>query len=123
MATSKENLEEIEFAKNHLLVKSGLDDTCKKQLLKLLNTAAIATNGISLEEKEQKVTEAILGMVIAQMAFLDSIDKKIDAANKEQCKTCKAMKLAKDVEEQKQQEEIINAWKDANGYKDASKDH
>ena len=28
------------------------------------------------------------------------------------------MKLANDVEEQKKQEEIINAWKEANGYKD-----
>ena len=118
MATSKENLEEIEFAKNHLLAKSSLDETCKKKLLKLLNTAAIATNGISLEEKVQKVTEAIFGMVIAQMAFLDSIEKRIDTSNKEQCKNCKAMKLANDVEEQKKQEEIIKAWKDANGYKD-----
>ena len=115
MATSKENLEEIEFAKNHLLAKSSLDETCKKKLLKLLNTAAIATNGISLEEKVQKVTEAIFGMVIA---LLDSIEKRIDTSNKEQCKNCKAMKLANDVEEQKKQEEIIKAWKDANGYKD-----
>ena len=28
------------------------------------------------------------------------------------------MKLALDVEEQKKQEEIINAWKEANGYKE-----
>ena len=28
------------------------------------------------------------------------------------------MKLANDVEEQKKQEEIINAWKEANGIKD-----
>lgn len=29
------------------------------------------------------------------------------------------MKLANDVEEQKHKEEIINAWKEANGIKDA----
>lgn len=55
---------------------------------------------------------------MTQIAFLDSIDKKIELANKEQCKTCKAMKMAEDAEEEKKREEIINAWKDANGYKD-----
>ena len=60
-------------------------------------------------------------MVVSQITFLDSVDKKIDAANKEQCTQCKAMKLANDVEEQKKQEEIINAWKEANGYKDEAK--
>ena len=30
------------------------------------------------------------------------------------------MKLANDVEEQKKQEEIINAWKEANGIKDGT---
>lgn len=31
------------------------------------------------------------------------------------------MKLANDVEEQKKQEEIIAAWKEANGYRDTGK--
>lgn len=52
--------------------------------------------------------------------FLDSVDKKIATANKEQCSTCKAMKLAIDTEEQKKQEDIINAWKEANGIKDGN---
>lgn len=47
---TKEVLEEAEFAKNHLM-NSNLDDRCKKSLLRLLNTATIATNGISTEEK------------------------------------------------------------------------
>lgn len=55
-------------------------------------------------------------MVVSQITFLDSVDKKIEAANREQCKTCKAMKLADDVEEQKKREEIIDAWKRENGY-------
>lgn len=117
MAISKEILEETEFAKNHLL-QSNLDDKCKKSLLRLINISTLATNGISLEEKVQKVTEAICGMVLSQITFLDSVDKKIENANKEQCNSCKAMKLALDVEEQKKQEEIINAWKEANGYKE-----
>jgi len=47
---TKETLEEAEVAKNHLL-NSSLDDRCKKSLLRLLNTATMATNGISTEEK------------------------------------------------------------------------
>lgn len=117
MAISKEILEETEFAKNHLL-QSGLDSKCKKSLLRLISISTIATNDISLEEKVQKVTEAVCGMVLSQITFLDSVDKKIENANREQCNSCKAMKLALDVEEQKKQEEIINAWKEANGYKD-----
>jgi len=64
MAISKEILEETEFAKNHLL-QSNLDDKCKKSLLRLINISTLATNGISLEEKVQKVTEAICGMVLS----------------------------------------------------------
>lgn len=57
-------------------------------------------------------------MVLSQITFLDSIEKKIIIANQEKCNSCKAMKLANEVEEQKRQEEIINAWKEANGIKD-----
>lgn len=119
MAISKEIIEETELAKNHLM-QSSLDDKCKKSLLRLINVSTTATNGLSLEEKVQKVTEAICGMVLSQITFLDSVDKKIEKSNTEQCKSCKAMKLANDVEEQKKQEEIINAWKEANGYKEPS---
>ena len=59
-------------------------------------------------------------MVISQITFLDSIDKKIEQANTEKCESCKAMKHVNDIEEQKRQEEIINAWKEANGIKDTS---
>lgn len=119
MALSKEIEEDTEFAKNHLM-QSSLNEKCKKSLLRLLNTSTLATNGISIEEKVQKITEAILGMVISQITFLDSVDKKIETSNKEQCKKCKAMKLANNVEEQKKKDEIIEAWKQANGIKDNS---
>ena len=118
MSIPKNIVEDTEFAKNHLM-QSSLDEKCKKQLLSLLHTASEATNGITLEEKVQKITESILGLVISQITFLDSVDKKIATANQEKCNGCKAMKLANDTEEQKRQEEIINAWKEANGIKDA----
>lgn len=114
---TKEILEEAEFAKSHLM-NSSLDDRCKKSLLRLLNTATLATNGISTEEKIQKITEAIQGLVLSQITFLDTVDKKIEKANKEQCISCKAMRHANEVEEQKEREEIIAKWKEANGYKD-----
>ena len=50
MSMSKEIFEETEFAKNHLM-QTNLDEKCKKSLLRLLNISAMATNGLSLEEK------------------------------------------------------------------------
>lgn len=119
MSLQKDIIEESEFAKNHLM-QSKLDEKCKKSLLRLLSISTMATNGISLEEKVQKITEIIHGLVISQITFLDSVDKKIEAANKEQCKSCKAMKHANDVEEEEKREEIIDAWKMANGIKDTN---
>lgn len=113
MALNKDIIEEAEFAKNHLM-QSDLDDKCKKSLLRLLNISTMATNGISTEEKVQKITEIIQGLVISQITFLDSIDKRIEIASKEHCKTCKAMKHAIDVEEEEKAEKIIAAWKAAN---------
>ena len=81
MALSKEIEEEVEFAKNNLM-SSSLDDRCKKSLLRLLNTATLATNGLSVEEKIQKITEAIFGLVLSQLTFHDTVDKKIENANK-----------------------------------------
>ncbi len=118
MAFSKETLEDTEFAKSHLL-QSNLDDKCKKSLLRLLNMSLTATNGLSLDDKVQALSETIVGLVASQITFLDSVDKKIETANREQCKTCKAMKHASEVEEQKKREEIIAAWKDAHGIKDS----
>ena len=117
---TKEIQEEAEFAKNHLM-NSNLDDRCKKSLLRLLNISTMATNGISTEEKIQKITEAIQGLVLSQITFLDTVDKKIEKANKEQCNNCKAMRHANKVEEEAEREEIIRKWKEANGIFDDNK--
>ena len=107
MALSKEILEEAELAKNHLM-NSSLDDRCKKSLLRLLNTTTLATNGLSVEEKIQKITESIHGLILSQITFLDTVDKKIDTANKAQCVNCKAMHHANEVEEEKERQKIID---------------
>lgn len=114
MALSKETIEATEFAKSQLM-NSDLDETVKKQLHNLLTVSMMATNGISVEEKIQKITECISDLVILQCTFLHTVDKKIALANKEQCKSCKAMQHTLDDEEQKEKDEIIEAWKVANG--------
>lgn len=112
-----EILEEAELAKSHLM-GSNLDDRCKKSLMRLLNISTMATNGLSVEEKIQKITEAIHGLVLSQITFLDSVDKKIAKANAEKCKDCKAMRHADDMEAREEREEIIKQWKQANGISD-----
>lgn len=119
MALSKEIQEEAELAKNHLM-NSNLDDRCKKSLLRLLNTTTLATNGLSVEEKMQKITESIHGLIISQITFLDTVDKKIETANKAQCVDCKAMKHATEVEAEKERQAIIAQWKEANGIVDST---
>ena len=121
MALSKEILEEPELAKNHLM-NSSLDDRCKKSLLRLLNTTTLATNGLSVEEKIQKITESIHGLILSQITFLDTVDKKIETANKAQCVSCKAMRHANEVEEEKEHQKIIEQWKEANGIADKNAD-
>ena len=121
MALSKEILEEAELAKNHLM-NSSLDDRCKKSLLRLLNTTTLATNGLSVEEKIQKITESIHGLILSQITFLDTVDKKIETANKAQCVNCKAMRHANEVEEEKEHQKIIEQWKEANGITDKNAD-
>jgi len=58
MALSQEIYDSTELAKAQV-ANSDLSDDYKASLLKLLNIAAVATNGIKPEEKIQKMTEAI----------------------------------------------------------------
>lgn len=119
MALPKDIAEDVEIAKGRLM-QSSLDDNSKKCILRFLNSSATATNGVSIEEKIQKMSESLLGMVLYQIQFLDAVDKKIETANKEQCKDCKAMKLAVGVEEHEKHE--ILAGKLKNDAKDETKD-
>lgn len=118
---SQEIIEESELAKQYI-ASSALDDTCKKSLLRLVNLSTMATNGISVEEKIQKITEAIQSLAVTQVMFLNSVDNKIAsaiaAANKDQCKHCKAMTHAIDVEEEEKNKALIEKWKKENGIVD-----
>ena len=80
----------------------------------MFNISREATNGITPEEKIQKMTEAIALLATTQVGYMieiqNRINDKILNANKEQCKECIAMKHAKEVEKEKQEEERFEEY-------------
>lgn len=102
MATTKDILDDAELAKSYI-TSSNMSDDYKRTYLKLINITTMATNGISPEEKIQKMTEAIQLLAVTQGMFISNIDTKIEEtvaiANKAQCNNCKAMKHAISVEQ------------------------
>ena len=65
------------MAKSYV-ANSDLDDDYKKTLLRLIYISTLTTNGISPEEKIQKMTEAIHLLAISQVTFITKIDEKIE---------------------------------------------
>ena len=70
-------MDESELAKSYIS-NSDFDDDYKKQLLRLINTTTLTTNGISPEQKIQKMTEAIHLLAVSQVTFITKIDEKIE---------------------------------------------
>jgi len=79
MATTKEMLDEAELAKSYI-TNSDMSDDSKRTYLRLINITTEATNGISPEQKIQKMTEAILLLAASQAKYIVSMDEKIDKA-------------------------------------------
>ena len=77
MATTKEMLDEAELAKSYI-TNSDMSDDSKRTYLRLINITTEATNGISPEQKIQKMTEAILLLAASQAKYIVSMDEKID---------------------------------------------
>lgn len=98
-----------------------MSDDYKKVYLRLINTSTLATNGISPDEKIQKMTECIQLLAITQGMYLANIDKKIqqaiDVSNKKQCESCKAMKHANDIEKEQREKELIENYITTSGIK------
>lgn len=121
MALSQEIQDESELAKSYV-ANSDLDDEYKKILLRLINISTLTTNGISPEEKIQKMTEAIHLLAITQVSFITKVDEKIQKsiqnANNSQCQTCKAMKHTNDVEEEEKWKEKLSEYKQKMGITD-----
>lgn len=110
MATSQDILEESEIAKSYVN-NSDFSIDYKRVFLKLINTATVATNGITPEEKIQMMTESICLLAQTQVMFAKSVDEKIqkaiESANTKQCDSCKAMKHAIDMQRKADREKLI----------------
>lgn len=113
MSTTKAILDDAELAKSYI-TGSTMSDQYKRAYLRLINISTMATNGITQEEKIQKMTECIQLLAITQGMYLASIDSKIelaiDKANANQCHDCKAMKHAKDIEREKHDQVLIDSY-------------
>lgn len=118
MALSQEIEDESELAKSYV-ANSDLDDDYKKTLLRLINISTLTTNGISPEEKIQKMTEAIHLLAITQVSFITKVDEKVQSsiqkANIKQCQICKAMKHANEVEEEEKWQAKLAEYKQKMG--------
>ena len=79
MAITKEMFDEAELAKGYI-TNSDLAEDQKLTYLRLINITAEATNGISPEQKIQKMTEAILLLAAAQAKYIIGLDDKINMA-------------------------------------------
>lgn len=113
---------------------NDLDEDYKNQLYDMISLTTTATNGISQEEKIQKMTEAMHQLTISQIDFITSINKhinksliesskKIEAminttqqtiqttiqnATISHCQSCKALRHAEDVEKKEAYQSIVN---------------
>ena len=118
---NQEIVDNAELAKSYI-TSSSMSDDYKKAYIKLLNITTMATNGLSPEDKIQKMTEAIQLLAITQGMYMVNIEKTIDdavqKANQKQCASCKAMKHAMEVEEEEKNRKLIEDWKAANGIVD-----
>ena len=79
MPMSKSIIDDAELAKSYI-TNSNLSDEYKRVYLKLISISTIATNGITPEEKIQKMTECIQLLAVTQGMYLANIDKKIETA-------------------------------------------
>ena len=122
---NQEIVDNAELAKSYI-TSSSMSDDYKKAYIKLLNITTMATNGLSPEDKIQKMTESIQLLAITQGMYMVNIEKTIDdavqKANQKQCASCKAMRHANEVEEEKEHQKIIEQWKEANGIIDKNAD-
>lgn len=77
MAISQEMINQAELAKAKIVNSGYLDDDSKKNLLNIVAITTQATNGISPEEKIQKMTESVLMLTISQVQMATQLPKQI----------------------------------------------
>lgn len=75
MAISQEMMNQAELAKAKIVNSGYLDDDSKKNLLNIVAITTQATNGISPEEKIQKMTESVLMLTISQVQMATQLPR------------------------------------------------
>lgn len=122
MSTSIEMQNQSELAKAQVVKSDFMSDDMKKNLLGVISLAAEATNGLSPEEKIQKMTESIFGLAINEVYFFEQINRNIidtiRKTNVEQCQKCKAMEHVLQVEKEEEIKKHIDEYKKKAGIKD-----
>lgn len=74
-------ISEAELAKT-TVINSPLDDDTKRNLVMLISKSALATNGISPEEKIQHLTECMASLASALAIYMSKSDKRLDYLEK-----------------------------------------
>lgn len=115
MSTTAAILDDTKLAET-LVANSNMSNDYKRAYFRLLNTTTLATNGISTDQKIQKMTEAIHSLAVIQAVYMNEIDKKIsdaiETSNEKQCHNCKAMNHALDVEKAEEREKILKQYEE-----------
>lgn len=115
MAVPLQIMTNHEVAKTKIMTDQHMSEEYKQQLISALTVAELATNGISTDDKIQKIAEAIHGMLCSQSTMYNDIIKAVAELNVKQCKDCKAMKYVSDEEDKKLRDEQIQKMLEANG--------
>ena len=125
MAISQEMINQAELAKAKIVNSGYLDDDSKKNLLNIVAITTQATNGISPEEKIQKMTESVLMLTISQVQMAatmpkqiqDNIIKTMEAYDDQRCKTCRAMLHVDKCEKEESIKDKVDEMKEIGGMK------
>lgn len=78
MSINSDLLSDLELAKTYI-ANSNETDQYKRSMLRILNISVLSTNGLSPEEKIQKMSEALFSLIVTQVMFISKIDDRIDS--------------------------------------------
>ena len=129
MAVDHELEIETDFAKSYIVNCQDIDEDYRKELVNLIEITKLATNGITPEEKIQKITESIAKLALSQVGLIKTIKtmivntfkeenkdinnriiSAITTANIKQCENCKAMDHAIQIEKDQEKQDILEQY-------------
>ena len=110
MATTKIILDDAELAKTYV-INSNMSDEYKQAYIRLLNISTTATNGITPEQKIQKMTECLQLLAVTQAMYVIDMDKRIQSniekITDEKCENCKAVQYVNTLEQEQHDKDLI----------------